>query len=250
MSAPATRKAGPSAQTLHGRIRSELEERIISGEWKPGFRLPPEMELASTYGCARMTVNKVLGAMVADGLIERRRKLGTIVRHPVEQSAILDISDIRDEVEAAGLVYRFEILSRETRSATESDRELLGLEYAGPVLALACLHHAGSRRFCFEARLINLEMVPEAAEEEFALVAPGPWLLARIPWSAADHRISARGASQRIADILGLKIGAACLQIERRTFHLDRPVTQVRFTYPGQSHALTARIETGRVNLS
>jgi GntR family histidine utilization transcriptional repressor len=34
---------------------------------------------------------------------------------------------------------------------------------------------------------------------------------------------------------------SACLVVERRTWSNDEPVTQVRLTYSGDSHALVAR---------
>ena len=63
-------KASKSA-TLNQRIRSDLESRILSGEWAPGFRIPYEHELMEQYGCSRMTVNKVLTALAESGMIER-----------------------------------------------------------------------------------------------------------------------------------------------------------------------------------
>ncbi|MFY8153816.1 MAG: GntR family transcriptional regulator, partial [Hyphomicrobiales bacterium] len=57
--------------TLHQRIRGDIEGRIMSGDLKPGDRIPFEHELSAHYGCSRMTVNKVLSALVDAGLIER-----------------------------------------------------------------------------------------------------------------------------------------------------------------------------------
>ena len=52
---------GPQ-RTLHDRIRGDIEARILSGEWPPGFRIPPETELTAQYACSRMTVNKAVAA--------------------------------------------------------------------------------------------------------------------------------------------------------------------------------------------
>ncbi|MCF5941665.1 GntR family transcriptional regulator, partial [Xanthomonas perforans] len=70
--------------TLHQRIRQDLEQRIHSGDWPPGHRVPPEHELMAQYGCSRMTVNKVLGLLADAGMIERRRRTGSFVarQHP------------------------------------------------------------------------------------------------------------------------------------------------------------------------
>jgi GntR family transcriptional regulator, histidine utilization repressor len=227
--------------SLHQRILSDISERILSGAWAPGHRIPFEHELTAEYKCSRMTVNKALSQLAKAGLIERRRRSGSFVRRPQSQAAVLEIHDIRIEVEALGLPYRYERVARHKRRSSAEDRALLELAAAGPVLALECRHFAGKRPFAHEQRLINLAAVAEAADEEFHAIAPGPWLIARVPWSAAEHRIRAVAADRHIAAALDIEPGAPCLVVERRTWSAEHPVTHVRFTYAAESHALVAR---------
>lgn len=239
---PAPRAQAPPA-SLHGRILAELEERILSGEWPPGHRIPSEHALAALFDCSRMTVNKVLTQLVQAGLIERRRKAGSFVRRPLAQSAVLEIKDIKAEVLELGLAYGYEILSSRRRPSRAGDRSKLALAAAGPVLDVVVRHSAGRRPFCLEERLINLVAVPEAGSEPFAELAPGAWLLHRVPWTAAEHRIRAEPSGGAAAGHLGLPAGTACLVVERRTSWADQPITFVRLTYPGDAHELVARFE-------
>lgn len=227
-------------QSLHQRILEDIRDRILSGAWPPGFRIPFEHELTAEYQCSRMTVNKALSQLAKAGLIERRRRSGSFVSQPKSQAAILEIHDIRTEVEALGLPYRYECLERHQRKATAADKEQLGTS-AGPVLELLCRHFAGARPFCLEQRLINLAAVPEAADEAFTAIAPGPWLTARVPWSAAEHAISATQARHATASALDMASGAACLVVERKTWNAERAITHVRLIYPGDGHRLVAR---------
>jgi GntR family histidine utilization transcriptional repressor len=226
---------------LHQRILSEVEGRILSGEWPPGHRIPFEHELTTHYGCSRMTVNKALTDLVKRGLIERRRKAGTYVSHPHVQSAVLEIHDLRREVQALGLAYDYRIDSRRLRRTRVEDRERLELPRASSVLDIICRHFADDRPFCLEERLISLAAVPEAAEEDFASLSPGSWLLGKVPWSAAEHRIRAVAADRAIADALAIAPGTACLVIERRTWSGNTDITHVRLTYPGDRHELVAQ---------
>lgn len=237
------RPAEPASPTpsLHQRILEDIRARIVSGGWPPGFRIPFEHELTAEYGCSRMTVNKALSQLAKEGLIERRRRSGSFVARPRTQAAILDIHDIKGEVEGLGLPYSYSIGARQRRKATREDRERLDLDEAGPVLHLACRHFAGDRPFCHEDRVINLGAVPDAEHEPFHALAPGSWLIARVPWSAAEHVISATGADAATARMLDVDPGSACLVIERRTWSAGRPITHVRLTYPGGSHRLVAR---------
>lgn len=227
--------------SLHQRILSDIREKILSGAWAPGHRIPFEHELTAQYDCSRMTVNKALSQLAKAGLIERRRRSGSFVRQPQSQAAVLELHDIRIEVEALGLPYRYERLERMKRRGNAEDRSLLGLSATGPVLWLEGLHFAGERPFALEQRLINLSAVGEASEEEFLDIAPGPWLIGRVPWSEAEHRIRAMAADETIADTLDIDPGAPCLVVERRTWSAEHPVTHVRFIYPAESHTLVAR---------
>ncbi|WP_245433450.1 histidine utilization repressor [Rhizobium anhuiense] len=236
---------GPLAESagelsLHQRILGDIENRILSGEWQPGFRIPFEVALAKQYKCSRMTVNKALTQLAKTGLIERRRKSGSYVTQPRAQSAVLEIRDIKLEVQSLGLAYHFKLAAKSQRRSSAEDRQRLGLDVASPVLDIRCTHFAGSRPFCVEHRLINLTAVPDAAAETFEEEAPGQWLLNRVPWSAAEHTIRAVSADDVVATSLGIPIGTACLMVERRTWSNGANVTHVHLIYPGEQHSLVA----------
>lgn len=227
--------------TLHRRILGDIEARIVSGEWPPGHRIPFEVDLARHYSCSRMTVNKVLSQLARAGLIERRKRSGSVVAQPRAQSAVLEIHSIEAEVRSLGLPYRFMLGSHAVRGASAADRARLAGPRGAPILHLVCIHMAGERPFCLEDRLIELTAVPEAETADFSAQPPGPWLLAQVPWSEAEHLIGARSADAQIARALEIAKGAACLVVERRTWNGAGPITQVRLTYPGDRHQLAAR---------
>jgi GntR family transcriptional regulator, histidine utilization repressor len=240
MAAKERSKRRTGTLSLHQRILSDIEADILSGAWPPGHRIPFEHELTAQYRCSRMTVNKALTQLAAAGLIERRRKVGSFVRRPQSQSAILQIPDIGAEVRALGLPYSFEILARRKRRVARSDSERIDLPAADWLLDLQCRHVAGARPFCIEERLISLAAVPEAEAEAFADEPPGTWLARRVPWTNAEHRIHAVGADASIAARCKVSPGTPCLVVERRTWSAKQPVTFVRLTYPGEAHQLIA----------
>ncbi|MBX3498036.1 MAG: histidine utilization repressor [Alphaproteobacteria bacterium] len=229
-----------SSTSLHQRILGDIEGRILSGALPPGARIATEQELAATYGCSRMTVSKVLVMLANAGLVERRRKAGTFVRQPSSQAAILEIHDIKAEVLALGQAYRFEMMRRTMRRGDRDDHDFLGEHGGGRLLEVTGRHFAGRRVFCLEERLINLKAVPQAEAQSFADVSPGRWLLDTVPWTEAEHRIHAAGASRAEARSLAVRTGAPCLVVERRTWRGKTPITLVRLLYPGDAHRLVA----------
>ena len=240
-----TRVQAP-AVSLHQRILADIEALILSGQWPPGHRVPFEHELTQQYGCSRMTVSKVLTQLAHAGLVARRRKAGTFVTRPYSQAAVLEIHDIKAEATALGLDHRFEITRRRKRKSGRADRQRLDLQDAQPVLDVTCRHYAGSQPFCLEERTINLIAVPEAESEPFEALSPGAWLVQKVPWTVAEHKIRATGADGPTAAALGIPKGSPCLVIERRTWRAEAPVTYVKLTYPADAHELVARFAPSR----
>lgn len=232
-----------SSTSLHQRILGDIEGRILSGALPPGARIATEQELAASYGCSRMTVSKVLTMLANAGLVERRRKAGTFVRQPSSQSAILEIHDIKAEVLALGRPYRFEMTGRDVRRSNREDRDFLGGQSPGRLLRAKGRHFAGRKVFCLEERLINLKAVPHAETQTFLDVSPGRWLLDTVPWTEAEHRIHAAGATAAEARSLAVGIGTPCLVVERRTWRGKTPITLVRLLYPGDAHRLVAHFK-------
>lgn len=236
---------------LHRRIYAALEGRILSGELRPGDRLPSEHELCADYACARMTANRALSELAGRGLVVRRRRAGTFVAAPRAQSAVLAIPDLEAEVKARGQAYGYRLLSRQVRPPMAGDAAEQALADGGQLLALDCLHSADGRPLAHERRRIALAAAPAAEAADFASMAPGGWLLRSQPWSGAEHRITAIEADAALADHLGIARGAACLAVERRTWRTDEAgretgVTHVWQVFPGAAYDLVARFTPGR----
>lgn len=227
--------------TLNQRIRSDLEKKILTGEWPPGYHIPFEHQLVDHYKCSRMTVNKVMSALAASGLIERRQKVGSFVSRPKVLSAVLEIHDTKSEVEARGLHYDYKLLNSRRREATKAEQNELSLPPETEVLALRCLHLANSEPFALEERLINVSVVPHAIEVDFSIHPPSTWLLSYIPWTQAEHHVWATNADSAVAKALKIPEQTACLVVKRRTWRSDETVTTVRLTFPGHSYSLIAR---------
>jgi GntR family histidine utilization transcriptional repressor len=234
-------KPGVQGAALYQRIRNDLEASIMSGAWPPGHRVPFEHELMETYACSRMTVNKVLSALADAGLVVRRRRAGSFVSRPRVQSAILQIPDLKAEVEKRGERYGYRLLELRKRAASVRDKARLGVSGRAAVLALRCRHEAEGQPFAIEDRLINVAAVPEALKQDFSITPPNTWLVGHVPWTEAEHRITACNADTSVAADLEIDEGEACLVIERRTWRNGEPITAVRIIHPGQLYDLIAR---------
>jgi GntR family transcriptional regulator, histidine utilization repressor len=214
--------------SLHSRIRSDIEANILSGTWRPGFRIPPEHELMAQYACSRMTVNKAVAALSANGLIKRNKRAGSFVAKPPLHSGVLHIPDIRQEIEVRGGQYSYCCLAIERRQKAKS-------------IFIRCTHFDDGVALVVEERQIYLSAIPEARDVDFTTTPPGSWLIDHVAWTEAEHRISACSADAETALALGVGIGAACLVVERKTWRGPDMITQVRQLFRSDTYDLVAR---------
>lgn len=232
----------------HARISREMRQWIVDGTWPPGHALARETDLAQRYGVSRMTMNKVLTQLTAEGYLVRRKRSGTFVAQPRGQSAVMEINDIAQEVAALGWPYDWHLTTHMHRPLTEAEAAMLDMapgDQAGHALYLEGTHMGRATPFCLEQRAIHLAAVPQAGAQDFAVVVPGQWLLRTMPFSTASHRVRAINATLRDARSLAVPPGTACLEVLRKTRIDQTWVTHVRLLYPGEAHQLMADFAPG-----
>src|SRR5262244_1320708 len=115
---------------LYYQLENILREKIMSGVFAAGARLPTEVELIRLYGVGRITVRQALAALAKDGLIERRRRRGTFVterktrRRPFQER--VDLTGSLDEIIAAEAGATFKLIEMRRIDADPQEAELLG----------------------------------------------------------------------------------------------------------------------------
>lgn len=66
----------------HAQVQQILRDLVVNGQIKPGQKIPAELQLAEAMGVSKMTVNKALLALTAEGLFVREVGRGTFVAPP------------------------------------------------------------------------------------------------------------------------------------------------------------------------
>ena len=66
-----------NGKTKYYALMEELKQSILSGEIKPGEKLPSENELSARYQISRHTVRKALSILINEGYIEAEHGRGT-----------------------------------------------------------------------------------------------------------------------------------------------------------------------------
>ena len=69
----------PDRKSMHAQIVRDLGLRIVSGEYKPGQRLPLEASLCAAYDVSRSVLREATRVLVAKGLVVSKQRAGAIV---------------------------------------------------------------------------------------------------------------------------------------------------------------------------
>ncbi len=75
-------------------IAEQIRTSILSGEFAPGDKLPPERELAEMFGVSRPSVREALNVLASSGLVMSYQGGGTVVMSLVETSASNPLSEL------------------------------------------------------------------------------------------------------------------------------------------------------------
>jgi GntR family transcriptional regulator len=97
---------------LYKQLEFLLQEKILLGDWTPGYLMPTEQQLCDNYGVSRITVRNALGILERKGLIERIQGRGSVVKRR-EIQFDYEISGFTKIVEARGYRSSTKIISKE-----------------------------------------------------------------------------------------------------------------------------------------
>lgn len=222
-------------------IAAEVRRRIVEKEWRQGDRIPDEAEIAVSFGVARATVNKALQILAEEGLLDRRRRAGTRVAINPVRKATLSIPIVREQVEAAGMVYSHRVVAQRRSPLPEATAARMGLETGAVLIHLREVHYGDRHPFQLEDRWINPAAVPGIEEVDFRHLNANEWLVRNAPYFRAELDVSASNADGREARLLETRQGQALLILNRTTWNDLGPITTVRLAFhPG--HVLAAGI--------
>jgi GntR family uxuAB operon transcriptional repressor len=121
-----TRRRLPAPVRIYRQVADALEERIASGEFTSGSRLPTERELSAYYGVSRTCIREALLALEIARLVSIRVGSGVYVLSaapPQQQPSTSIIKDQRGPTELldARLMFEPEICAAAAANATPED---------------------------------------------------------------------------------------------------------------------------------
>ena len=217
---------------LYFQIAENLKEAIEAGTIAPGERLDNELELAEQLGVSRPTVRQAIQRLVQQGLVLRRRGLGTVVVAPRILRPVA-LTSLYDDLAVAQRAPTTAVLSLEEIAASDEIAQVLSLAVGTPVLSIERLRFADETPLAIMHNYLPAKLLQGRTEAD--LEQTGLYELLRsqgVQLHAADQVLAARRATAQEARLLQAPRSATVLTMTRTAFDLaGLPVEHGRHAY-------------------
>lgn len=206
-------------QPLYERVYAALADRIASGVWRPGSRLPSERSLSSSLGVSRLTLRRALLALEQDGLVERRESRGwRATSGPISEppNELLGFSAM---ARARGLRPTARVLTNHVREATFNEAEQLRIAPGATVFELERLRLFDAVAIAVHRAILPLARAPWLPEVDFTTASLHDALEeGGVRPTTANYVIEVLDADERLAQLLGVPIAKGLLLATGLTF--------------------------------
>lgn len=228
--------------TLSSRISAHILDRIGSGAWRAGDRVPTEAALMEEFAASRMTVHHVLKDLARRGYLKRTHGAGTVVAAPRPYVTHYDHHDIIEEIEARGARHSARVVVQHLRPATAAEAADFDVAPETPLFHAVVIHMAEAKPFELEDRLIDPAYLPDCLRANLAKQSLFSLLMTSRPLRDGEERVRAVTPSDEDRDLLDVAPTQPCLETIRRTWTHEGVVTRVRLLRAGCDAVMSGRI--------
>nr|WP_194300974.1 histidine utilization repressor [Acetobacter oeni] len=232
-------KDKPAAR--YEQVKLYITERIETGEWGVGQRLPSESELVERLGVSRMTVHRALRELSVDGLVTRAQGVGTFVAEPPKRVELLELRDIAEDIASNGHTHTTRIITLDTIRADANLATTFEQRPGARLFHSVIVHYEDDTPLQVEERFVSPHFAPHYPEQDFTETHPHRHLNAIARPEEIEHVVFAVTPNADICDLLELDEPEACLQLMRRTWVEGRVVMKGIFTYSGSRFSFVGR---------
>ena len=225
-------------QPIYAKLKQAISLKISSGEWQANQRVPSEAEVVKALGMSRMTVNRALRELTAEGLLVRHQGLGTFVAEKKAHSALFEVHNIAEEISARGHQHRAELLVLESAKASVEEAMMLGVRTNHDIYRSVVLHFENDLPIQIEERVVNAKLTPDYDKQDFTQQTSYAYLMSVAPMTEGEHLVEAILPSELECQRLQISAQEPCLQIKRRTWSGEDIVTAARLLHPGSRFQL------------
>ena len=234
---------------LYYQLENVLREKITSGAFESGERMPTEIELIEQYGVSRITVRQALQSLSDEGLIERKQGRGTLVSARKSRkkrfAGTIHLTGSLDELIEMGMDTPVKVLEMNRVEADQHEAESLEIKIGTPIYRLKRLRLNEGKPFGLIINYLPEEIGSSLTMAELSSGALLHTMETKLGLNLdnAIQQIHAELADPYVAKLLDVRVGTALLSIERTVYtNENKPVEFVHTLYRSDLYGYSVKL--------
>lgn len=236
-----------SNKPLHAQAEEILRKLIESEEYKRGKFLPREVELSKKLNISRNTLRQAINKLVYEGLLIRKRGVGTKVAHKGIVGGVKNWLSFSQEMKMLGIEIRNFELHISWKKPTEEICTFFNMDTNTLTKCIVLERVRGKKEYPFVYFISYFNPnIPLTGEEDFT--RPLYELLEKeynIIVKTSKEKISANLAGERIAEKLDIQANDPILIRERFVYDINQKPIEYNIGYY-RADSFTYTIEAER----
>jgi GntR family transcriptional regulator len=236
------KKSTKGGMPAYQRIQGPIRKRIEAGQLCPGDAVRSERELARIHQVSLMTARHALASLEREGVVERRRGIGTFVATP--KIHFNKLMSYTEQMAARGLPARSKIVYSGLLDADPEIAARLSLPPTCDLVKIERVRLVADEPFALEACYLSAEefsgmvVAPLERNSLFATLEQNYGI--KVAYS--DEEIDATAADGRTAKLLAVPRGTPLLRVRQLIWtSKGKPAIDVLGLYMWRWHKLVIR---------
>src|SRR5712672_3649098 len=233
---------GRNGVPAYQRIQGVIRKRIEAGQLRTGDSVASERDLARIHLVSLMTARHALASLERDGVVERRRGIGTFVSAP--KIHFNKLMSYTEQMASRSLTATSKILFAKVIYDEQEVMARLALPPNSGIIKLERLRHSSDEPFALETCYFSSEEFPNLLSlplnrESLFKVLEREY---QVELGYADEEIDATAADTRTAELLSVSRGEPLMRIRQLIYSTKgKAITYVLGFYRSDRHKLLIR---------
>lgn len=225
-------------------IKAFLSNKVESGEWAVGLRIPTEQALADMFSVSRMTARRAVKELTDEGLFTRTPGLGSFVSSITASAAALTIEDVVATAQSNGS-HSYRLLTIDRVEADTKTAAMMELAHRESIFQLTLVHLDNDKPIQWQGIAVNPKLAPALMKQKWDKLAPDAYLNWIAPPTSVQYQVKAVAPRASQIRELGLseETNPVCLQLTRKNWLGSDIVSVSRMLHPAHNYSLGVDLE-------
>lgn len=234
-----------SSVSIYLQVADKIRDEITSKKLKPGDMINSDRYYCEMLKVSHMTVKKAIDVLVSEGVIVRKKGVGSFIAEPKIVQSLFTLSGFTGDNEALGKKVDSVVLKFGVVAVPEKIAAALNVPSDGQVLELKRLRFADDEPVAMEDAFLKTTDQQRATllKHDFSRESLYRVLQTEcnIAFSHAEETIEVSGATSEMSENLEIAQGRPVFVINRTTFNENKePLECVESTYRADRYIFSA----------